>query len=62
MSEIQGFYNVSHNLSDLIVHIRNLRGIIKKELSNQTLSVQEKNYLKETNVTDVAREIIRINL
>lgn len=62
VSEIQGFYNVSHNLSDLIVHIRNLRGIIKKELSNQTLSVQEKNYLKETNVTDVAREIIRINL
>lgn len=56
------FYQVSHQLGDLIVHIRNLRSIIKKEVASEELTDKEQEYLKVTKVTELAKEIIRINL
>lgn len=59
---LAGFYEVSHNLSELIVHLRKLREIIKKQVAGTSLAEEETQYLKEQHVTDLAKEIIRINL
>lgn len=56
------FYQVSHQLNDLIVHLRNLRGIVQKENAGEKLSEKEQEYLKTTKATELAKEIIRINL
>ena len=58
----QGFYSVSHDLGTLILHIRKVRGILKKEMQGERVSKEEQQYLKDNRLTDVAREIIRINM
>lgn len=57
----ESFYAVSHHLPDLILHIRRLRVMIRKEMAGKLLSKEEKLYLEETKPTDLAKEIIRIN-
>lgn len=59
--ELQGFYSVSHDLRELIAHIRTVRGILENQAARGTLTEAERQYLKEHHVTDVAKEIIRIN-
>lgn len=57
----ESFYAVSHFLPDLIVHIRNIRVIVRKQQAGETLSQQERDYLEKTKPTELAMEIIRIN-
>lgn len=59
---LTGFYAVSDNLNDLIVHLRKIREIVKKEAARKRLSTEEQVYLTNKNVTGLAKEIIRINL
>lgn len=56
------FYAVSHQLNDLIIHLRTIRSIIQKEHTGQKPNKKEQEYLKATKVTELAKEIIRINL
>lgn len=62
MRGLQGFYEVSHNLPVLVTHFRCLRDIVRKECCGRVLTEEEKQYLKEKYVTDVAREVIKMNL
>lgn len=59
---LQGFYAVSHDLPTLIAHFRLLRDLIRKEHMGQMLTAEEQQYLKDKHVTEIAREVIRINL
>lgn len=59
---LQGFYAVSHNLPTLIEHFRFLREIVRKEKMGFALNDEEQQYLKDKYVTEIAREVIRINL
>ena len=59
---LTGFYKVSNNLSELIVHLRSLKKIIKKQIQEDDLSDIEEEYLLRNNVTTLAKEIIRLNL
>ncbi len=59
---VRGFYEVSHQLRELIDHIRALRAIVRKEKDGQVLTASEQSYLQEKYVTDLAKEVIRINL
>lgn len=58
----QGFYSVSHDLKELITHIRTVRGILGNQIARGTLTAAEQQYLVEKHVTDIAKEIIRINM
>lgn len=58
----EGFYRVSKELKDLILHLRRLQEIIRKQVGNQMLSKEEEQYLIDTYTTELAKEIIRINL
>lgn len=58
----QGFYEVSHQLPELIVHLRRAREIVKKEAGGQALTTAETDYLTARQVTELAKEVIRLNL
>jgi len=58
----KGMYEVSHNLPELIEHLRKVREFIKKEVSGAKLTSEEKQYLTDNNVTEIMREVIKINL
>ncbi|MGN0350678.1 MAG: DUF4422 domain-containing protein [Roseburia sp.] len=58
----ESFYAISHQLGDLIVHIRKLRMIFQKQQQEIKLSEEEEQYLRDAKVSDVAKEIIRINM
>ncbi|MCR5785767.1 MAG: DUF4422 domain-containing protein [Eubacterium sp.] len=55
---VQGFYSVSHELSELITHLRKTREILK---SSSPLSKEDETYLSNTNVSEIAKQIILIN-
>lgn len=57
---LKGFYEVSHDLSVLITHLRKIRDLVCKEIEGSSLTPGEKQYLD--NVTELSKEIIRINL
>ena len=57
-----GFYQVSKDLKELIKHLRTVRAIIAKEAAGEMIEDVERQYLVEKNVTDLAKEVIRINL
>lgn len=59
---LSGFYEVSHNLNELIVHLRKVREILKKKVTGEVVTANETLYLSEKHVTNLAQEIIRINL
>lgn len=62
MNGITGFYSVSHELSTLITHLRTIRSIVQNKVKGIALNEKEQTYLKENSVSDLAKEIIRINL
>lgn len=57
-----GFYGFSNNLQELIAHLRKIRGILEKVKQGKVLDGAEEAYLKETRVSELAKEIIRINM
>ena len=59
---LTGFYKYSNKLSELIIHLRKIRIIVRKESLGEKLSDEDLNYLTDNNVTDIAKEMIRINL
>lgn len=59
---LEGFYSVSHDLKELITHIRRVRGILGNQAVRGTLTAAEQQYLSEQHVTDIAKEIIHINM
>lgn len=58
----KGFYEVSHQLTELIAHLRTVRGIVQKEARGQALTQEDEEYLKVRHVTELAKEVIRANL
>ena len=58
----QGFYEVSHQLSDLIVHLRRIREIVQKESDGQALTQEDADYLRMKQVSESVKEVIRANL
>jgi len=59
---IGGFYQVSDKLNELILHLRNVKKIAKKKKENIEISEEDKIYLSEKKVSDIAWEIVGINL
>ena len=59
---VEGFYAVSHDLKVLIAHLRRVREIVKKETNHEKLSAEEQQYFAENRVTELAKEVIRLNL
>lgn len=59
---LQGFYSISHDLKELIMHIRTVREILEKQAARGTFTAGDRQYLEEMHVTDIAKEIIRINM
>ena len=53
---------MSHQLTELIVHLRTVRGIVQKEGRGQALTQEDEEYLKVRHVTELAKEVIRANL
>ena len=62
ISGLTGFYQYSNKLSELIIHLRKIRSIVRKESLGEKLSDEDLNYLTDNNLTDIAKEMIRINL
>ena len=58
---IEGFYRVSDKLNELILHLRKVRNIVKKKVTGETWLEEDKQYLTEKMVSDIAMEVIRIN-
>ena len=56
------FYGVSHDLHDLIIHLRKIREIVKKETINRKLTADDIRYLRTNNVTEFVKELIKANL
>ena len=54
---IEGFYGVSHDLGSLIEHLCRVRSIVK----SASPTGEDKQYMAETKVSDIARKIIEIN-
>lgn len=59
---LTGFYSVSHELGELIRHIRTVREILRNQAARRTLTPEERQYLQDRHVTGLAQEIIRINM
>lgn len=57
-----GFYGVSQDLKELIVHLRKVREIVSKAVTGMKQTQEDVDYLEKTKVTELAQEIIRINL
>ena len=59
---LRGFYEVSHDLKQLIQHFRKVRELVSKMQCEESLQNEDATYLKDMYVTELAKEIIRINL
>jgi hypothetical protein len=59
---IQGFYSVSHNLKELIAHLRKLKEIYSKTGERNVAGEEERQYLRSHFVSDIAKEVICANL
>lgn len=58
----EGFYHVSHNLKDLIIHLRTLKEILIRKKTGTGLSGMDKQYLENNHVSEIAIEVISVNL
>lgn len=58
---IEGLYSVSHELSDLVKYVKKLGPLIKKDSNGETLLPEELALMEASPLSDLAREIIRIN-
>ena len=59
--EINGMYKVSHELPDLIVHLRKTKAILADCKKEGNISPSGKRYLVENYVSDIMKNIILIN-
>ena len=58
---INGFYMISHNLQDLIVHLRKIKELMFKK-KNGVLSEEEIKNIKEYNISLIAENVIMANI
>ncbi len=56
------FYQISHNLRELIAHLRNIRKIVIRESEYHKLQMEDQQYLEQNHVTEFVKELIRVNL
>jgi hypothetical protein len=57
-----GFYQVSHNLSELIVHLRKLRKILSQSKEQGKTDEEGQRYLETHFVSETAKNVIRANI
>ena len=60
--EMTGFYQISDDLSELIIHFRNVRDIVQKAVKGETLTEEDARYLLDKKVSDISIKIIEMNL
>lgn len=58
----EGFYDVSHDLKELIVHIRKLKDILTKKKTGIDLNDMEEQYIKSHHVSEIALNVILANI
>jgi hypothetical protein len=56
--QVSGLLDYSRELQKLIAHVKKVRELLKR---GQALTAEEENYLKETKVSDVMREVLEKN-
>lgn len=59
---VEGFYDVSHDLQELIAHIRRLKEILVKKKTGIGLSDVEEQYIKSHHVSEIAVNVILANI
>jgi hypothetical protein len=59
---IVGFYQVSHDLKQLIEHLRRVREILSRDKAGAGMEEKERQYLETHLVSDIAKEVILANL
>ena len=59
---IVGMYEVSHDLRDLIQHLRKTREILLNEKKQKTENNLEEQYLSDKKVSEIMRNVIMANI
>jgi hypothetical protein len=59
---VSGFYSVSHDLRELIAHLRKLKEIYSKAAEETSDGEEDRQYIMSHFVSDIAEEVIRANL